>query len=176
MGRCGAGFRTASAAAWQPVMEVREREKRGQPADFHAPLVLKTKQFGERKSVAVPHFRPNTLLPRAANTATGALSRAQRLRLAAGFRAPVGVVGDPSVFSADAADGGVQAVKQLTGDSGGDLRAVAERSSLLYETAGADPAAYIGAAALMLAVGAVASLRPALRAARSEPLSVLGAE
>ena len=46
-------------------MEVREREKRGQPADFRTPLALKTKQFGERKSVAVPHFRPSTLLPRA---------------------------------------------------------------------------------------------------------------
>ena len=44
----------------------------GQPADFRTPLALKTKQFGERKSVAVPHFRPNTLLPRAAMVIFGA--------------------------------------------------------------------------------------------------------
>ena len=31
-------------------------EKRGQLADFRTPLALKTKQFGERKSVAVPFF------------------------------------------------------------------------------------------------------------------------
>ena len=47
------------------------------------------------------------------------------------FALQFGVVGDPSVFSAGAADEGVQAVKQLAGDSGGDLRAVAERQAVL---------------------------------------------
>ena len=46
-------------------------------------------------------------------------------------------------------------------------------SGLLYETQGAEPTAYLIAAALMLTACAVASLRPALRAASSEPLSVL---
>jgi putative ABC transport system permease protein len=49
-------------------------------------------------------------------------------------------------------------------------------SSVLYETRGWEPAAYIGAAALMLIASSVASLRPALRAASSTPISVLRAE
>jgi len=49
-------------------------------------------------------------------------------------------------------------------------------AGVLYETQGTEPEAYLGAAALMLAVGAAAGLRPALRAAGSEPLSVLRAE
>ena len=42
--------------------------KKGTASRFPRPTALKTKQFGGRKSVAVPHFRPKTLLPRAAST------------------------------------------------------------------------------------------------------------
>ena len=46
-------------------------------------------------------------------------------------------------------------------------------SSVLYETKGWEPEAYVGAAAVMLGASALASLRPALRAASSEPVAVL---
>lgn len=48
--------------------------------------------------------------------------------------------------------------------------------SLLYEIESGDPATYLAAAALLLAIGAIASARPAWKAASCEPLSVLKAE
>lgn len=49
-------------------------------------------------------------------------------------------------------------------------------SSVLYEISGTDPLAYLGAAALLLAIGAVASARPAWRAATGDPMQTLRAE
>jgi ABC-type antimicrobial peptide transport system permease subunit len=49
-------------------------------------------------------------------------------------------------------------------------------SSLLYETSHTDPATYLGAAALLLALGITASLRPAWRAATADPLRGLRTE
>jgi ABC-type antimicrobial peptide transport system permease subunit len=46
-------------------------------------------------------------------------------------------------------------------------------ASLLYEISGADPITYLGAAMLLLTTGAVASARPAWRAATGYPLEVL---
>ena len=48
--------------------------------------------------------------------------------------------------------------------------------SLLYEIPSTDPVAYLGAGALLLAIGILASARPAWRAAACEPLSVLRTE
>jgi predicted permease len=48
--------------------------------------------------------------------------------------------------------------------------------SLLYEIDSSDPVAFLGAAALLLAVGAAASARPAWKAAGCEPVTVLKAE
>lgn len=49
-------------------------------------------------------------------------------------------------------------------------------TSILYETSGADPIAYLAAAALLLAIGAVASARPAWKAAAADPLTALRTE
>ena len=49
-------------------------------------------------------------------------------------------------------------------------------ATLLFETQGSDPVAYAGAAAILLGVGVLAGIRPALSAAAAKPLTVLGAE
>lgn len=49
-------------------------------------------------------------------------------------------------------------------------------ASVLYETSGWQPEAYLGAVAVMLAAAVVASLVPARRAAAADPISVLRAE
>ena len=49
-------------------------------------------------------------------------------------------------------------------------------SSLLYEISSADPITYLAAAALVLATGAVASARPAWKAAAGDPLTALRTE
>ncbi len=49
-------------------------------------------------------------------------------------------------------------------------------SSLLYETSQTDPITYFGAALLLLALGIIASLRPAWRAATADPLRSLRTE
>ncbi|MGA2882476.1 MAG: ABC transporter permease [Bryobacteraceae bacterium] len=49
-------------------------------------------------------------------------------------------------------------------------------SSLLYETSHTDPVTYFGAAGLLLAVGIVASMRPAWSAATADPLHALRTE
>jgi putative ABC transport system permease protein len=49
-------------------------------------------------------------------------------------------------------------------------------SSLLFETSPADPVAYFGASASLLALGIFASLRPAWRAATADPLHALRTE
>jgi ABC-type antimicrobial peptide transport system permease subunit len=49
-------------------------------------------------------------------------------------------------------------------------------TSVLYEISGTDPLAYISAAALFLAIGAVASARPAWKAATVDPMHTLRAE
>jgi putative ABC transport system permease protein len=49
-------------------------------------------------------------------------------------------------------------------------------SSLLYETSSTDLAAYLGATALLLALGIIASMRPAWRAATADPLHSLRTE
>lgn len=48
--------------------------------------------------------------------------------------------------------------------------------SLLYATSQTDPVAYVSAAALLLSVGFVASLEPALRAAAADPLQAIRTE
>jgi ABC-type antimicrobial peptide transport system permease subunit len=45
--------------------------------------------------------------------------------------------------------------------------------SLLYEISGTDPVTYLGAGALLFAIGALASVRPAWRAAVGDPLQAL---
>lgn len=49
-------------------------------------------------------------------------------------------------------------------------------TSVLYEISGTDPIAYLGAGALLLAIGAVASMRPAWKAANGDPLQALRTE
>ncbi len=49
-------------------------------------------------------------------------------------------------------------------------------ASILYEISGTDPFAYLGAAALVLVIGAIASARPAWKAAIVDPLAALRAE
>jgi putative ABC transport system permease protein len=49
-------------------------------------------------------------------------------------------------------------------------------SSLLYETSQTDPVTYVGAAILLLALGIIASMRPAWRAATADPLNALRME
>ncbi|HEX5229669.1 MAG TPA: FtsX-like permease family protein, partial [Bryobacteraceae bacterium] len=49
-------------------------------------------------------------------------------------------------------------------------------ASLLYETSPTDPASYLGAAVLLLMLGIAACLRPALRAAASDPLHAMRAD
>lgn len=49
-------------------------------------------------------------------------------------------------------------------------------ASLLYEISSTDPVAYVGAGALLLIIGAVASARPAWRAATGDPMQTLRAE
>jgi predicted permease len=49
-------------------------------------------------------------------------------------------------------------------------------TSVLYEISGTDPVAYMGAGALLLAIGAVASARPAWKAANGDPLQALRTE
>jgi len=49
-------------------------------------------------------------------------------------------------------------------------------TSLLYEISDTDPITYLGAAALLLAIGGIAGALPAWKAATCEPLSVLRAE
>jgi len=46
-------------------------------------------------------------------------------------------------------------------------------ASVLYEISGTDPVAYLSSGALILAIGAVASARPALRAATRDPMQTL---
>jgi len=46
-------------------------------------------------------------------------------------------------------------------------------SSILYESRGSDPSAYVAAAAVMIAIGALAAIRPAWKTARLEPLKAL---
>ena len=49
-------------------------------------------------------------------------------------------------------------------------------ASILYEIKGSDPVTYIGAGALLLAIGTVASARPAWRAAAGDPVRALRME
>jgi putative ABC transport system permease protein len=49
-------------------------------------------------------------------------------------------------------------------------------ASLLYEVSGTDPLTYAGAAALLLAIGTIASVRPAWKTARADPLAALRTE
>jgi putative ABC transport system permease protein len=49
-------------------------------------------------------------------------------------------------------------------------------ASLLYEISSADPVTYLGAGALLLAIGAAASARPAWKAATGDPLTALRTE
>ncbi len=49
-------------------------------------------------------------------------------------------------------------------------------ASILYEISGTDPVAYVSAAALLLAIGAMASARPAWKAATVDPMQTLRAE
>jgi putative ABC transport system permease protein len=49
-------------------------------------------------------------------------------------------------------------------------------ASLLYEIKATDPATYIGAAVVMLGIGAIASARPAWKAASGDPVAALRAE
>ncbi len=49
-------------------------------------------------------------------------------------------------------------------------------SSLLFETSHTDPVSYLSASALLLALGIAASMRPAIRAAATDPLDTLRAE
>lgn len=49
-------------------------------------------------------------------------------------------------------------------------------ASLLYEISSTDPVAYLGAGALLLIIGAIASARPAWRAAAADPMQTLRAE
>jgi putative ABC transport system permease protein len=49
-------------------------------------------------------------------------------------------------------------------------------ASVLYEISGADPITYLGASALLLAIGVAASIRPAWRAAVADPLVALRTE
>lgn len=49
-------------------------------------------------------------------------------------------------------------------------------ASLLYEISSADPLTYLGASALLLAIGAAASARPAWKAATGDPLAALRTE
>jgi len=49
-------------------------------------------------------------------------------------------------------------------------------TSVLYEISGMDPVAYLGAAALLLLIGTVASARPAWKAANADPLEALRTE
>lgn len=49
-------------------------------------------------------------------------------------------------------------------------------NGLLYEIRGSDPATYLAAAATLLAIGALAALRPAWKAAQSDPLDALRTE
>jgi ABC-type antimicrobial peptide transport system permease subunit len=49
-------------------------------------------------------------------------------------------------------------------------------ASVLYEISSADPVAYVGAGALLLVIGTVASALPAWRAANGDPLEALRSE
>ena len=49
-------------------------------------------------------------------------------------------------------------------------------ASILYEITATDPATYIGAAVVMLGIGAIASARPAWKAASGDPVAALRAE
>jgi putative ABC transport system permease protein len=49
-------------------------------------------------------------------------------------------------------------------------------TNLLYGVSGNDPLTYLGAGVLLLVIGAVASARPAWRAATRDPLQTLRAE
>ena len=49
-------------------------------------------------------------------------------------------------------------------------------ASILYEISGTDPIAYLVAGGLLLAVGALASARPAWKAAAADPLTALRTE
>jgi ABC-type antimicrobial peptide transport system permease subunit len=49
-------------------------------------------------------------------------------------------------------------------------------ASLLYEISNTDPLAYMGAGALLLIIGAIASARPAWRAAIADPMKTLRAD
>jgi ABC-type antimicrobial peptide transport system permease subunit len=49
-------------------------------------------------------------------------------------------------------------------------------TNLLYGITGSDPLTYLSAAALLVAIGVAASVRPAWRAATRDPLRTLRAE
>ena len=49
-------------------------------------------------------------------------------------------------------------------------------ASLLYEISSTDPVAYLGAGVLLLVIGAIASARPAWKAATGDPLQALRTE
>jgi ABC-type antimicrobial peptide transport system permease subunit len=49
-------------------------------------------------------------------------------------------------------------------------------ASILYEIKATDPVTYIGAAAVMLGIGAIASVRPAWKVAHGDPVAALRAE
>ncbi len=49
-------------------------------------------------------------------------------------------------------------------------------ASLLYETSSTDPIAYLSAAGVLMALGIIASLRPAWRTATADPVRSLGAD
>ena len=59
------------------LIQIQYRRKKGTASRFPHSTGIEKKQFGERKSVAVPHFRPNTLLPRAVRRDFAAAPRRQ---------------------------------------------------------------------------------------------------
>jgi ABC-type antimicrobial peptide transport system permease subunit len=68
------------------------------------------------------------------------------------------------------------AVAGLAAGIVGALAATQLLRGLLFELSPFDPATYAGAAAILLATAAIASLVPARRAARSDPMAALRSE
>ncbi|HTS75048.1 MAG TPA: ABC transporter permease [Bryobacteraceae bacterium] len=64
----------------------------------------------------------------------------------------------------------------LAAGAAGAMLSARALTSLLYETRGSDPATYAVSAAVLLAIGALAAIRPAWNAAQSDPLDALRAE